>query len=136
MTFWKSSAAILLAAAALGSEGAPVSPLTAHEWGTFTSVAGRNGKPIPWMTLGEAADLPCFVIRRGGRQSLKGNLMALVRMETPVLYFYSPRPALVSVRVDLPAGTITEWYPAALEQPGSTNRISWNNVEGLAGTPA
>ena len=36
-----------------------------------------------------------------------------VRMETPVLYFYSARKTTVSVAVDFPKGLITEWYPHA-----------------------
>jgi hypothetical protein len=34
-------------------------------------------------------------------------------METPVMYFYSPRELDASVRVAFPQGLITEWYPRA-----------------------
>ncbi len=32
-------------------------------------------------------------------------------METPVIYFYSPREVVASVQVRFPYGVITEWYP-------------------------
>src|SRR4030095_12003659 len=35
--------------------------LTVHEWGTFTSVAGRDGKAAQWLPLAGPNDLPCFV---------------------------------------------------------------------------
>ncbi len=36
--------------------------LIAHEWGTFTSVAGEDGSAIRWAPLSLGApDLPCFV---------------------------------------------------------------------------
>ena len=83
----------------------------AHEWGTFTSVAGENGDPVSWAPLSGPSDLPCFVHRLGGR-NIKVAASA-VRMETPVLYFYAARPMTLSVRVDFPQGIITEWYPNA-----------------------
>jgi len=63
-------------------------------------------------------------------------------METPVIYFYSPRPITVSVQVDLPSGLISEWYPRATkvlpqlmanvaggQYPGGGGRIEWSPVE-------
>jgi hypothetical protein len=35
--------------------------LTVHEWGTFGSVAGRNGEAIDWLPLSGATDLSGFV---------------------------------------------------------------------------
>src|ERR1700751_5817331 len=63
-------------------------PATVHEWGTFTSVAGDDGNAVQWRTFAGRPDLPCFVYSFGG---IKGNLSGTVRMETPVLYFYSSR---------------------------------------------
>lgn len=112
--------------------------ITVHEWGTFTTVAGENGKSELWRPF-SAPDLPCFV-ERLSPYSPKGNLSTFVRMETPVLYFYSPRPATVSVHVDFPQGRITEWYPKAKVQPAgaSTNGgIEWDRVDIQPGeTPA
>lgn len=88
-------------------------PVIAHEWGTFTSVAGEDGNPVPWAPLFGAADLPCFVGRFDTTHVSKWQISGLVRMETPVLYFYAQRPLTLSVRVDFPRGLITEWYPQA-----------------------
>jgi hypothetical protein len=60
-------------------------------------------------------------------------------METPVIYFYSPEPATVSVNVRFPRGLITEWFPTAivsqpavqasvLDSPKVTSGISWPSV--------
>src|SRR5437879_6837310 len=86
--------------------------LTVHEWGTFTSVAGEDGAAIEWDTLGCTSDLPKFVNDYGYR-GFKFRLQGSVRMETPVLYFYSPRELDAHVRVAFPQGLITEWYPQA-----------------------
>jgi hypothetical protein len=62
-------------------------------------------------------------------------------METPVLYFYSPRETTVSVKVSFAKGLITEWYPHAsalasfdprrdlsLYQTHTRCGIAWNAV--------
>jgi len=88
--------------------------LTVHEWGTFTSVASEDGSAIEWNVLGGNDEPPDFVHNRGFRCfSLKARLAGTVRMETPVLYFYSPSPVDVHVRVAFPKGLMTEWYPQA-----------------------
>ncbi|HEX8369358.1 MAG TPA: hypothetical protein VF604_12510 [Pyrinomonadaceae bacterium] len=99
--------------------------LVVHEWGTFTSIAGKNGVALDWRPLNAASDLPKFVYtgasENGYRQtygskfeaSRKGHVVAKVRMETPVIYFYTERETEVSVNVDFPRGQITEWYPQA-----------------------
>ena len=97
--------------------------LVVHEWGTFTSIAGKQGVSVEWRPLLGASDLPAFVYTadgvtsgrglRSGRQCLKCNYEALIRMETPVLYFYTDRETSVSLQVDFPKGKITEWYPQA-----------------------
>jgi len=86
--------------------------LRAHEWGTFTSVAGRSGQAVGWSPLGGSSDLPSFV-EHFRSADFKIQLRGTVRMETPVLYFYSPRAMNVSVNVGFPHGLITEWYPHA-----------------------
>jgi hypothetical protein len=86
--------------------------LTAHEWGTFTAVAGNDGKAMLWQTLRGSTDLPGFVEHFSG-PNFKIGLRGTIRMETPVLYFYSPREETVSVRVAFSKGVITEWYPHA-----------------------
>lgn len=101
------------------------SDLVVHEWGTFTSVAGKSGTAIDWRPLSGASDLPKFVYTMDGsdgyRQTYgekfearqKGNIVARVRMETPVIYFYTKKEMEVSVNVDFPRGNVTEWYPQA-----------------------
>jgi hypothetical protein len=84
--------------------------LVVHEWGTFTSVAGEDGSAIVWNALGCKSDLPRFVNDFGYR-GLKLGISGTVRMETPVLYFYSSRELDAHVQVTFPRGVITEWYP-------------------------
>ena len=107
----------------------------AHEWGTFTSVADEGGNPVEWAPWLGPSDLPCFVERMDGK-NWKAILKGLVRMETPVLYFYSTRPMTLSVHVDFPQGWITEWYPKAKVTAGgqfSDGKIGWDSVEVLPG---
>lgn len=109
--------------------------LIVHEWGTFTSVSTADGKAQVWSPLLGPSDLPDFVYRTKELPSpaqgrcLKCEL-ALVRMETPVLYFYADRPTNVSVNVDFPQGRITEWYPQARAIGRS---INWNDFTVLPG---
>ncbi|HEX5734023.1 MAG TPA: hypothetical protein VF131_14415, partial [Blastocatellia bacterium] len=35
--------------------------LIVHEWGTFTSIADRDGAGVEWRALGGTSDLPSFV---------------------------------------------------------------------------
>lgn len=91
--------------------------LTVHEWGTFTAIAGKDGRAIEWSTLGlpkatASPDLPQFV-EHFDSLNFKRGLRGTIRMETPVLYFYSPREVTVSARVSFTKGLITEWYPHA-----------------------
>src|SRR5216684_4542601 len=124
-----------------GGETGPVySSLTAHEWGTFTSIAGDEGQAVEWSPLSGSTDLPAFVehFRDPG---FKGGLRGTVRMETPVLYFYSSKEETLSVRVSFAKGVITEWYPRAsrvepkaelyygmLHQGGASGSIAWDSV--------
>src|SRR2546425_4746170 len=90
----------------LGGEARPVySSLTAHEWGTFTSIAGSDGQAVEWSPLTGSTDLPAFVehFRDPG---FKLGLRGTVRMETPVLYFYSSKEETVSVSVAFAKGVI------------------------------
>lgn len=110
----------------IGSENRPVySGLTAHEWGTFTSIAGEKGQAVEWSPLTGSTDLPGFVehFRNAG---FKLGLRGTVRMETPVLYFYDSREETVSVKVSFAKGVITEWYPRAsrVEPVASLNDAS------------
>jgi hypothetical protein len=123
----------LSAAALLGSDPNGV---IVHEWGTFTSIAGEDGKPVEWQPWSGPSDLPCFVDRFSNKA--KASYAGKVRMETPVLYFYSPRQATLDVRVQFRQGLITEWYPSAavtpeqyfgeIRNPAFTGTIEWKGV--------
>jgi hypothetical protein len=91
---------------------APDPALTAHEWGTFTAIAGKDGRAAVWLPLTGSTDLPAFV-EHFQTPEFKGGLRGTVRMETPVLYFYTNHPTTLSVHVSFSQGLITEWYPHA-----------------------
>src|SRR5262249_656624 len=94
------------------AQQSPAPDLTAHEWGTFTSVAGNDGRAVVWSPYYDPSELPGFV-EHTNMANLKVGLRGTIRMETPVLYFYSPRDVSVSVKVAFSKGIITEWYPRA-----------------------
>jgi hypothetical protein len=127
------SCLILICAGVLSAQSRPAnSDLVAHEWGTFTSVAGSDGQAVQWIPLslrdlsydqnvglGSSPDdkywpkdLPSFVenLHWG---VFKSGLPATIRMETPVLYFYAPHAMTLAVQVNFAKGLITEWYPHA-----------------------
>jgi hypothetical protein len=129
---------------AQGGQTQQVDPdLVAHEWGTFTSIAGSDGRAMEWQPLTGAwpsqpvaatiNDLPAFV-EHFGYGGFKIGLRGLVRMETPVIYFYSPRNLDVAVHVSFSKGLITEWYPHAsrVTPAGNPKTVSLakNNVDG------
>lgn len=119
----RSALAVLLAAPIFGADTIPPSPgLVVHEWGTFTSVADSSGRSMRWMPLSAAPDLPCFVNRLHGANP-KASLFGLVRMETPVIYFYTSKQTAVIARADFPHGLITEWYPQAVVSPPVADSI-------------
>lgn len=82
---------------------------TVHEWGTFLSVQGSDGSTLGGMVDSEDK-LPDFVRER----SLAGYSRSrfFQKAETPVTYFYSDRPRKVQVRVDMPEGLLTHWFPS------------------------
>ncbi len=135
----KLAAAVVFAAAtsgalAVSARSSDPQDLTVHEWGTFTSIAGEEGQAIEWIPQSGPYDLPCFVEQVGFRY--KASLFGTVRMETPVLYFYSPRETTVDVRVTFPQGLLTEWYPKARISP-ARGVLSWDSVRVTPGlTPA
>jgi len=118
----------------------PENDLTVHEWGTLTSIASPDGDSMDWLPLTGSTDLPSFV-EHFREVAFKGGLRGTTRMETPVLYFYTPRELTVSASVSFAKGLITEWYPHAdSANPALTTRdyslfnekspgaIAWNSV--------
>lgn len=125
--------------------------LVVHEWGTFTSVAGKDGVTLEWRPFTFESDLPSFVHsidkspRPGPQQPSpqpaatprpaptelrypsKSGTRVLVRMETPILYFYAKEETAVKVKVDFPGGRITEWYPQA--HSINAGSIDWGAIK-------
>ena len=85
--------------------------LEVHEWGTFTVLSGSAGNQVSWYQPHTyLAALPAFVGRGIGFKSGP----AIVRMETPVIYFYPKKSQKVSVTAAFKHGRITETYPFSL----------------------
>lgn len=111
-----------------------------HEWGTFTSVSGSDGRLLPGVER-EEEELPPFVyshegmgpagnsqiLAKGWRRPL-ANVTA--RMETPVLYFYTEKPLQVEVEVCFHGGSISQWYPqrSGGEVPPPLEKVEGNPV--------
>jgi len=111
----------LLSQATAGDASPPALPpesLIVHEWGTFTTYSGSDGGKLEFRPLFDD-DLPRFVQDRAGGAGFlsKVSYRALVRMETPITYFYTDRPRDVRVRVRFPKGLLTEFYPPAAISP-------------------
>ena len=137
--------ALGVAPVAAASSASQPEGYVAHEWGTFTSVQGADGRQLDWNPH-NVVDLPGFVynqfrpgLGRVPAMSLTKSTAARQRMETPVIYFYAEQPTTVEVAVDFPEGTMTEWYPQARfadellpaaqnpPQP-KRNTLRWRNV--------
>lgn len=92
--------------------------LTVHEWGTFTTLHGSTGATLSGLYF-EEEQLPAFVYHFPGFSpdpaiATTGYMPCnnvTVKMETPVLYFYSSVEKTVQVHVDFPQGAISQWYP-------------------------
>lgn len=149
---WKKGLLALGALALLGSVSvAALVPLRAappeapapanfvvHEWGTFTSFAGSDGRVLRFSPTDE--DLPAFVYRdkvaQRKRQQMeqlftKRDMSVLVSLETPVLYFYADRELTAAVDVVFPQGRLTEHYPRSTAAPEGWLR--WDNLRILPG---
>jgi hypothetical protein len=116
---------------------AQTNDLVVHEWGTFTTVAGKNGVALDWRPLNGASDLPKFVYTSANKEGWRGSYrdpgkgrVAKVRMETPVIYFYTGKEMEVDVKVAFPGGTITEWYPqAGWANARFESGINWGKIK-------
>jgi hypothetical protein len=113
------------------------SDLIVHEWGTFTSIAGKSGVAVDWRPLNGASDLPKFVYTSADQKGWRGSYndpgkgrVAKVRMETPVIYFYTAKQMDVDVKVAFPNGSITEWYPqAGWANARFESGINWGKIK-------
>jgi hypothetical protein len=90
--------------------------LVVHEWGTLLAMNGSDGISLDGMYHEEHA-LPSFVHARSKDQLRLP--MSRSKMETPVIYFYTPQVRRVEVEVGYPTGLWTQWYPqASTVRPG------------------
>ncbi len=112
-------------------------PLVVHEWGTFTTFAGSDGVHLEFRPFAAAeSDLPYFVADRSnahGNPFTKRSFRSLVRMETPVTYFYTDQEMDVNVRVDFPKGLLTEFYPPVRSMRPAFDRSAANHQGELIG---
>jgi hypothetical protein len=124
-------AAAALLTASFSLHPATDDPFVVHEWGTFTTAQGSDAEQINWAPV-FSVDLPEFVYSGAGNpggfraatRAFQGkDVIAPVRMETPVIYFYSQQGRVADVRVRFLGGNVTEWYPQA------------TNVQSLATSP-
>jgi hypothetical protein len=113
----KTSLSVLIALILLRGS-AYTQQLTIHEWGTFTTLHGSAGGSLSGLYF-EEEQLPPFVYHFPGFSpdstltwnGYKPCRDVTVKMETPVLYFYSSTEQAVQVHVDFPMGVISQWYP-------------------------
>jgi hypothetical protein len=168
VTFTSIVAVLSLSVVLRAEAPAPGDRLVVHEWGTFTALQDEQGRSIRGINTDDEP-LPSFVHDAHGMLlqnpsdippvQFKGvsrvHPDVVVRLETPVLYFYPPRdkPSLkLNVRVDFKGGWLTQFYPDAkatnpgLRQqmndpgaitPGTIGSLQWNDllVEGKMNGP-
>jgi hypothetical protein len=106
------------------SDAPSAQDLVVHEWGTFSTFAGSDGKNLKFNPYDN--DLPDFTHGYEGRYSKSGPQGGLISLETPVLYFYSERPVTAYAQVEFPKGTMTEWYPYAVR---TEKRLVWKDIK-------
>jgi len=107
----------------------------AHEWGTFTGLSGSDGSTLNGLYLEEEA-LPGFVHNLGGNfpnitfdfgKGMPADIQlahVTIKMETPVIYFYSKTPFNADVRVQFTHGLIGQWFP---DDSAGVSSIYYNN---------
>ncbi|MGL4421831.1 MAG: hypothetical protein ACRCZF_14275 [Gemmataceae bacterium] len=129
----------------LPSAASKPSGLIVHEWGTFLSVQGADGVALGGMIDSEES-LPSFVRERDLQGRNRAGLF--LKMETPVTYFYTDRPMTAEIKVDMPRGLLTHWFPATQSfgprpiaeatkdnTPNQASFLDWGKVELFPDTP-
>jgi hypothetical protein len=135
----------------------PNPKITVHEWGTITTIHQLNGTPLGKLNaLGVDHSLPEFVHRLDQAllqyQSLSkarypsngGHPDVTMRLETPVIYFYTDaKEVTLDVETSFQGGLLNEYYPTAevsikdVEPDDSKNMrltamssssLSWKNI--------
>jgi len=78
------------------------SGLIAHEWGTFTSIAGATGQAVEWLPLSSPSDFASLRSNISAAPASKLGWAETIRMETACALFFIPRhDATVDVSVFL-----------------------------------
>ncbi len=94
---------------------APVAKgLKVHEWGVFrvhtdTALANADMRAV-W------AGLPRFVYGQTTARDLPRHWQNVEIVDRPVLFFHTPAPVEVELKVDFPGGTPAVWWPGT-ERP-------------------
>ncbi|PCJ52038.1 MAG: hypothetical protein COA79_25000 [Planctomycetota bacterium] len=117
------------------------SKLIMHEWGTFTTEIkyGGNGKLLTGLEK-EEEHLPDFVYQynlnslnffsKGFSTSVTN---VTVKMETPVIYFYTENETPFTVDIHFNGGKISQWYPQKTNggkiDPKVTRIIDFKNLK-------
>lgn len=128
--------ALLIGSAALAGTATPPSShawsprdgFVVHEWGTFSHFAGANGEVVDGLGA-EEEKLPNFVHTFGKMRGVvtdhvmptKGGVnvqQVFQKMETPVIYFYTPKRQKVTVDVAYRRGVLSEWFPQVASYEG------------------
>jgi hypothetical protein len=122
-----------------------------HEWGTITTRHRADGTPIGHLNrIAPSEVLPSFVHRfepdatrndpkalLSKGPSVPGRPDVIMRLETPVLYFYPPKnwdaKATFDVAVKLRGGIVNEFYPNAVAVVAmDSERINAKRSAGVA----
>jgi len=80
-----------------------------HEWGSISLIQGSDHAVLGGLT-DDQGDLPPF-IETWFKQPSRANLPMMI--EKPILYFYTKEAIVANVKVQIPQGIPTQWYPAA-----------------------
>jgi len=138
--------------------------MVVHEWGTFTTLQDADGTELSGINIDDEP-VPEFVhnlqphlldhpilshdywaYRQKGTP--RRHPLVLMRLETPVIYFYPPRSAKLPLKVDVDVkfrgGWLTEFYPTAKSQPAenadrpfdfgvltreTVGRLTWSDLQ-------
>jgi hypothetical protein len=112
--------------AALASQGrVSASSLTAHEWGTYTSCAGSDGRPQPGMQHGEEP-LPSFVHSRSDTYTKEMFMASQLRLKAKAKG--NARTTRHLLGIDPPA-------PLTKDTPFGCHYCTVLDYEPIAGTP-
>ena len=150
IAFMKTTALIALCVVLLPTALSPAADpvYVLHEWGTFTTLIGSDGTHLNGVHL-EDAPLPDFVYELDDINDLRRQLAqpenhrftkgrtitpersivgVNVRLETPVLYFYTDDTFDAQVDVGFTGGSIGQWFPQRShgEPPAPSGRLDFN----------